>query len=65
VRDDVVDEQSGRDPFAGEPTLHVREGDDDGVQLIGGHHFLQFGLRKQAGSCGSLSHVLCLSTGRT
>ena len=48
VRGDVLDEQPGRHPLAGQPALHVAERDDDGVDVTGGHQRLQLGLRQHA-----------------
>ena len=47
VRGNLLDEQPRRDPFAGQPALHVGEGDDDRVDLTGGHQSFQLTRRQQ------------------
>ncbi len=46
VGGDVLDEQPGRHPFAGEAALHVGERDDDGVDLTVGDETFEFDLRQ-------------------
>ena len=61
VRDDVVDEQPRRDPFAGQPALHVGEGDDDGVDVTLGDHLLQLGQLQHPGRSAPWSRALPLN----
>ena len=55
VRGDVVDEQPRRDPFAGQPALHVGEGDDHGVDVARGDQLLELGSESMPGSRGRQS----------
>jgi hypothetical protein len=48
VRGDVLDEQPGRHPLAGQSALHVAERDDDGVDVASGHQRFELGLRQHA-----------------
>ena len=48
VGGDLFDEQPGRHPLAGQPALHVGEGDDHRVDLPGGHQVLQLRPRQRS-----------------